>query len=253
MIKRILFTISVGLTSIIGLAQNGAHIQYKLISDVGATGNISVYFMDGNSRTEMSMVVPQLPGGAINMTTITQKDKPNTHYQLNDKNKTYKEIVSNPSDKAKEENQECVVTLLGHEKIGAYNCTHVNVKQGKTNHEMWMTKEIPDYKNYAEIKGGKYMGNEKLRKALADKDAEGFAAKIIYKQEGGHEGTMTMELVKFEKTAVPADKFQIPVDYTKSESSGAAPGVVPNAQDMMNMTPEERAKMIEQMKKQYGK
>ena len=251
--KRILLSISVCLTALIGLAQNGAHIEYKLTSDVGATGNITVYYMDGNSRTEMLMNVPQLPGGAINMTTITQKDKANTHYQLNDKNKTYKEIVSNPSDKAKEENQECVVTVLGHEKIGTYNCTHVNVKQGKTTHEMWTTTEVPDYQNYASIKSGKYMGNEKLRKALADKGAQGFAAKIIYKEEGGREGTMTMELMKFEKTAVQADKFQIPSDYTKSESSGSATGVVPNAQDIMNMTPEERAKMIEQMKKQYGK
>lgn len=251
--KQILFSISAVFTTLLGIAQTGgAHIEYKLTSDVGANGNIAVYFMDGNSRTEMVMNIPQLPGGGISMTSITQKDKPTIHYQINEKNKTYKEIVSNPSDKAAEENQECVVTVLGHEKVGNYNCTHVNVKQGKTNHEMWTTTEIPDYKTYATNKS-KYMGNEKMRKALADKNADGFPAKMIYKQEGGHEGAMTMELVTFEKKPVPAEKFQIPAGYTKSEATTTTPGVVPNAQDMMNMTPEERAKMIEQLKKQYGK
>lgn len=231
-------------------AQSGAHIEYKLTSDVGANGNIGVYFSDGNSRTDMTMAIPQLPGGGIDMSTITQKDKKDTHYQLNNNNKTYKEISSKPSDKTAEENQDCEVTVLGHEKIGKYNCTHVNLKQGKTNREMWMTTEIPDYQHYASMKG-KYMGNEKMHKALVDKNADGFPAKMIYKQEGGHEGKMTLELVKFEKNPVAAEKFQIPAGYTKSEGTSA--GIVPNAQDMMKMTPEERAKMLEQLKKQYGK
>ncbi|MFI5140690.1 MAG: DUF4412 domain-containing protein [Sphingobacteriales bacterium] len=248
--KQLLLTIGAAFILLFAAAQNGAHVEYKLSSDKGINGSMNLFFMDGNYRSEMKVAIPQMPAGGMNMVTITQKDKPNTHYLLNESGKTYREVVSGTEDKTKNENQDCEVTVLGKEKVGTYNCTHVSVKQGKTTYEMWTTTEVADYKNY-QAKDGKYMGNEKVHKALIEKNADGFAAKIVFLEEGGREGKMTMELIAFEKKTLTADLFQIPAGFTKADP---APSMMPAGMpDIKNMTPEERDKFIEQMKKQYGK
>jgi hypothetical protein len=235
------------LIALAGFAQNGSYMQFKTSSDKNISGTHTSYYMDGNSRSEMLMVNPMMPGGKMNMIFITQKDKPNTHYQLNETNKTYSEIVSNPEDRAKAGSKDCEVKVLGKEKIGNYNCTHVNIVQGKTTFEMWTTQDIPDYMKY-KLNSQKYMGNSKLMQVLADNHADGFPVKTVYHAEGGKEGFVSTELVTFEKRALSADLFQIPADYKKQESPAYTPGSVPSAGDIQKMTPEERQKFVEQMK-----
>ncbi len=245
--KKTLTSIGLVVTAMAALAQNGAHLEYKMSSDQNMNGTMVAYYLDGNSRSEMQMNIPAMPGGKMNMIYITQKDKPTTHYQLNETAKTYKEIVTTSDDKVKDENQECAVKVLGKEKVGNYNCTHVSITQGKVNYDMWTSKDIPDYANY-KPKGQKYMGNAKLYKALEDNQADGFPVKSVYKAQGGREGSVTVELVTFEKKSLSADLFQIPADYKKQESASYTPGTMPSASDIQNMTPEQRQKFVEQMK-----
>ena len=66
-----------------------------------------------------------------------------------------------------------------------------------------------------------------------------------------------MELVKFEKASYSSSDFEIPAGYTKTEAAanpygGAAMGIK-SQEEIMKMTPEERANYIEEMKKKYGK
>ncbi len=73
--------------------------------------------------------------------------------------------------------------------------------------------------------------------------------------------TMTMIATKIEPKSLPSSLFKVPSDYKVTEGMGgmsphaggaAASSQADIAKKMMNATPEEREKMIEEMKKAYG-
>jgi len=232
------------------LAQTGVHIEYKLSSDKNMTGSIVQYSQDGNSRSETKISVPAMPGGSISSIILKQKEKPGTLYKLNVTAKTYTETTLLPQDKPKDEAQDCQVKVIGKEKVGNYNCTHVSVTQGKTNYEMWTTTDIADFTKYR-TSNQKYLGNDKVYQTLKANNADGFLVKVLHKAEGGREGTVTVELVTLEKKTLPADLFQVPADYKKSDASASyGPGNMPSAAEIQNMTPEERNKLVRQLQQQ---
>lgn len=229
----------------------GTNISYTVNSDKGANGTMQVFYQKGNSRMEIELKVTGAPIGPVKVTTIVQSEKPNTTLQVYESSKTYTEIVAPEGNDKKEDTKEYVVTVLGKEKIGTYNCTHVKVAADKASYEMWLTKDLTPTAEFYHS-NNKYVGNEKMQKSLAAKQADGFPVKTIYSDVAGRDGAVTLTLTKFEKMNVPADKFQVPAGYTKATTAGVSPVGMPGQSELMNMSPEEREKLIEQMKKQYG-
>jgi hypothetical protein len=232
-------------------AQNGAHIEFKMSSTKGATGTVKANHSEYGSLSEMNMVVPQMPGGGMSTKALIQKSNPDVTYILNDKDKTYSE---RKKSEPKEDTRTYEVKKLGEETVNGYKCVHALVTEGKETHEVWNTKGIPDYDKYAEsMKSNERMNNPKREKALKDAGCDGFPVKTFHKGNE-REGDFTMELVKIEKKNFSKSDFEIPAGYTKTETATGGPAAgMKTQQEIMNMTPEERAKYVEEMKKQYGK
>ena len=111
---------------------------------------------------------------------------------------------------------------------------------------MWTTKEIPDYAEIIKFKS-RYTSNDDISTALRTKDAEGFPVRMIMHEK---ERNMQMDLVKAQKTTVDDKLFSLD-GYTKSAGPMGMPGGL-DMSKLKDMTPEERQKVMEQMKKQYG-
>ncbi len=237
--QSLLFLLLAGTTA---FAQTGVVFEYSISSSEGATGEFKGYIAEAGVRTEMTMHVAQMPGGGFSRTSIMQKDKPGIVLMLDDKAKTYseKEVKTKTEGNA----DSCTVKILGNEKIGKYNCVHSQVTENHKVSEFWTTKDIPDFEKYAAAhKGSRYMGKGNTEAALKKAGADGFLVKTFSKE--GRGGETSMELTKFEKQTISADLFTVPSDYTK-----AAPA--PDYSKMKDMSPEERQKMIDNLKKQYG-
>ncbi|MBL7921898.1 MAG: DUF4412 domain-containing protein [Bacteroidia bacterium] len=251
--KKLFFNSVALLISAASFAQSGAQLEFKMTSTKGPTGTFVVKHSEYGSKANMNMVVPQMPGGGIQMTTLMKKDNPDVTYTLNEANKTYTERKKTEAKEATDNNI-YTVKKIGEEKVNGYKCIHALVTQGKETHDIWNTKDFPDYAKYAEaMNSNEKMGSHKRYQALKDAGCEGFPVKTVYKNE--RDGELTMELVKMEKKNFSKSDFEIPADYKKSESNNSStmPAGMKTQQEIMAMSPEERAKYIEEMKKKYGK
>jgi hypothetical protein len=231
--------------SVQSFAQNGASIQMKLSSSQGATGTFTTYFSAIGHRSEMLMSVPQMPA-AMSTVTIVKKSNPDMAICIYENNKTYNEYAVKKEDNSKEK---YTIQNLGDEKLMGYNCKHILVtsSSGSTT-EIWNTKDIADFENYKDA----YNGNSRtslssLETQLKEAGADGFPIKYIMK--GKKDGDVTLEFVKMEKKTVADSMFEVPAGYSQV-GRPAANGGQPNP---ASMSPEERAKYIEEMKAKYGK
>ncbi|MBA2611631.1 MAG: DUF4412 domain-containing protein [Bacteroidetes bacterium] len=254
--KKLFINLSAVLISTFSIAQSGALIEFKMTSTKGLTGTIINKHSEYGSKVNMNMAMPQMPGGGIQMTTLMQKDKPDITYTLNESNKTYTERKKGET-KETTDNNIYTVKKIGEEKVNGYKCIHAIVSSGKETYDVWNTKDFPDYDKYAEaMNTNEKMGSSKRQKALKDAGCDGFPVKTIHKGNE-REGEMTMELVKMEKKSYSKSDFEIPAGYTKSETNSSTspsnPSGVKSQQEIMAMSPEEREKYIEEMKKKYGK
>ena len=243
--------------SIINCNAQGIYVEYKISSSSGKetmSGNSKTWHQDGNSRSEMDMNIPGLPAGAMNTVTITRQDKPYMITKLNTGNKTYTEISFEeyePQEKKSTEPYE--VTVVGKETINGYSCTHVIAKfknSGKMRNEWWTSKDVVGFPGFKGMKGTKYFDDDSFFAKMAEKGADGFPVRMKM-SEAGMAGGMQMDLVKAEKKTNPASLFEIPAGYTKAASVDM--NSMPHSmEDMKNMTPEQRQKMMEDLMKMYG-
>jgi hypothetical protein len=256
--KKLLLSSVLMFAAIAASAQSGAQVDFKISSSHGASGTIKGFYSGGNSRVEMTMTMPQMPGGGFSRTSIMKSTEPSKTYQLDDKNKTY--TVNEIKVGAKDDASDYTVKLIGKDKVAGYNCIHVAVtKTSKVaagtateNMEFWTTKDISEYEKYAGKGDNKYMGTSAMYEALKKQGADGFIIKSFVTDSRG--GDFTMELVKIEKKDVPASLFTVPADYKLSANPTMTPGNPAqniDIQKIQNMTPEEREKYIEEMRKQY--
>ena len=252
--KKIKFTSVLILTALFAAAQNGAYFEYKITSAKGINGTSATKYSEYGTMSTMNMSSPKMPNGGMTMTTLTKKDTPDMFYMLNDKSKTYSEMKKGASGNH-EDNSTYTVKKIGNETINGYKCVHATVTNEKgSSEDIWSTKDIPDYGKYQEaLNNNKQMSSSKRQQALKDAGCEGFPVKMTKK--GKEDEDMTMELQKIEKKSFSKSDFEIPAGYTKSAGAGAPTGIpgVKTQEEIMKMTPEERAKYIEELKKQYGK
>ena len=237
-----------------GFSQNGAIAEFKFSSSKGIGGNMKASFCEYGHKMEINMVNDKIPGGMM-MTTIGNKKNPDVNYALNEKTKTYSEIKKqDPKKISTDDNRNYTVKKLGEETINGFRCIHFTATSDKDILEIWNTKDIQDYSKYREAeKLDAQTYSYTRQKAIEEAGCDGFPVKTIGKSISDKQGGVTMELVKFEKKYFLESDFSIPVGYTKSEY--ISPGMVPqiNAEELMKMTPEQRAKYIEEMKAKYGK
>ncbi len=231
----------------------GTYIEMKLSSNGNASfsGTFKMYAQNGNSRTEMKMIIPQLPGGGMNLTMLKLSTDNANVFMLNEKEKTYTEFSAADDEEYKDYPQnEYDVTVLGKEKVNGYNATHVIVKVKGRNfeQEMWTSTEIANYNNLTAVKS-KYWGKDNLNKALSAKGAAGFPVRILVEE---NRQKIQMDLVKAEARSNPASMFSLS-GYTKTKGMELPGGV--QMQELMdqlkNATPEEREEMMRQLQKLY--
>lgn len=187
------------------------------------------------TRLESDMNIPGL--GPKKTVMLMPKSNPDFMYTIDDAKKSYTEIKTLDDTIA---NEDFTIEIVGQEKVAGYNCTHAKIKTKEQVMDVWTTKDISGYKEFYNAtwvqSAAKGAG-----KAFASKELEG----VMVRMKGGtKEASFTMELVKFEKGNFPKAMFEIPAGYTKGMSFDPA--------KIQNMSPEERAKMMEELMKHYG-
>ncbi|MBS1651695.1 MAG: DUF4412 domain-containing protein [Bacteroidetes bacterium] len=234
-------------------SQNGIFIEYALKSSKGPKGSIKVNYSEFGHISEFTMDIPQIPGGITNK-VLYIKSVPEAVYVINEKSKTYSE--QKKSSTTNESEKKYTVTKLGNEKVNGYNCVHAIVSSDRENYEVWNTKEIKEFAQYSEAMASNNRINTPTReKALKDAGCEGFMVKSI-KKGNENEGSLEINLIKIEKKSFTASDFELPKGYTKSEQgvNYANPNIQTKTNsEIMNMTPEERAKYVEELKNKYKK
>lgn len=245
MMKKILYILTLILTaSISAFAGQGGYLEYKMAMNNTEVGHVKTYYQDGNTRSEVSMVLPGMPGGGNTaIVSLYKKDMPNTVYMLNTKEKTYTETTVNKTD-ANKEVGDYEITVVGTETVNGYKSTHVKVTFKKSKHsmDMWTSKDITNYKYYDGVKS-QYVADDNFASALKAKGAEGVPVRIAVTEA---KGQIQMDLVKVDLQDVPASMFSLD-GYTKSTQ----PSYQELMKNMQNMTPEERKAAIEKLKQQY--
>lgn len=250
--KKIKFAFCIIFSVLIANAQNGASMNFKYSSSKGITGNMIINTSDYGAKTVIKMGSAK-GGNMMNMTSLLLKEKPDVIYVLNEASKSYSEMKKGTAATA-EDKSTYSVKKLGNETINGYKCVHALVTESNGTTEVWNTKDITEYNKYAEaISTNKEMASSKRDKALKDAGCEGFPVKMIRKSNK-EDGDVTMELVNLEKKTFSKSDFEIPAGYTKSASPAMPSGMpqMKTQQEIMNMTPAEREKYVEEMKKMYG-
>jgi hypothetical protein len=247
--KKNLFIIALVFFAMNVAAKEGMYIEFKMAS-TSVNGTVKDYLSaDGDSRNESSMVMSLNGNGQPYETTVIKlHSAPDVVYALNEKNKTYS-VTDISKVKDREDDNDYDITVLGKERVNSYSCTHVKVKNKKTQNEMemWLSKDIPQYERYAARVKNKYMGGSHLYQQLKEKGAEGFMVRMIMNNARG--GQMQMDLVKAEQRNINESLFSLD-GYAKTDAPANRNAEM--QQKMQNMTPEERQKYIEQLQQQYA-
>jgi hypothetical protein len=247
------FMMLVAISAMLYAHAQGSYIEYKISSADGIGGYMKTYHQNGNTRTEIKMELPNMPGG-MTRTALILKSDPKKSLMLNETNKTYTETTMDGTDNTNIKQTEYEVTVLGKEKVDGYNSTHVKVKlKGSTSaaeEEMWLSTEVVNYAKYKTI-ASKY-ASDNMYKSFIAKGVDGFPTRI---KAGEHGHTMQMDLVKSENRALAASLFSLD-GYTKAAGGAAAAtrqDVRGMTQKIQEMTPQQREKWVDSLKRLYGK
>lgn len=250
--KKLILLSAALVAAFVSHAQNGVSLEYKITSSKGPTGSIKINFSDYGSSTEFTMAVAQMPGSSMANKNLVIKSAPDVIYIINDKSKTYSELKRVETEK--EDAKTYTVKKLGEETLNGHKCIHATVTDGSETQEIWTTKDISGFENYSSAYNTtKHFGSKKRELALKTAGCDGLPVKSINKGND-REGEMTQELVKFEKKNFSKSEFELPAGYTKNAGPGNPTMGSPmkSKEEIMSMTPEERAKYVEELKKQHG-
>lgn len=213
------------------------YAEYK-ITGMGAKGMINkMYSKNGNVRTDVNM---NIAGQQITNTSLMLKSNPGVIIIFNSMNKTYSETKITKDATIKNFN----IKVLGTEKVGKYNCTHVRMSSEGQSWDTWYTKDLPSI-NFP-VNGNNAMGSEKLIAELKSKGVSGMPVKIAFLKPGTSTPSITMLLINYESKTVNQALFAIPTGYRKSS-------VNLDADKIKNMTSEQKKEMMTKMMKEQMK
>jgi hypothetical protein len=231
------------------------------ISGKDVAGSSKVLVGKAGARMQMEMSNAQLKQagqGSMKMTVLTRTAEPDFSYLINDAQKSYSRIDLKEMQKnlpKAEQEKKWVVKRLGADKVAGYACERalVNEEGSGTENEVCVSKEIMGSAGLLSA-GRRDPSSQGLAKALKANGLEGMPIRMIVREKGKAESTMTWELVSAEKRSLPASTFEVPAGYRETSAMGVmlSPEQQKQMDDAMkNMTPEQR-KMIEEMMKKKG-
>ncbi|MFC3561877.1 DUF4412 domain-containing protein [Pedobacter jamesrossensis] len=210
------------------------YAEYE-ITGMGAKSVLSkMYGKNGNVRTDVNMDVA---GRQITSTSLMLKSNPGVILIFNSMTKTYTETKTTKDASIKDFS----IKVLGTEKIGKYNCSHIRMTSDGKSWDMWYTKDLPSIS--FPINGNSAASSEKLIAELKSKGITGMPVKIVFFKPGTSTAAITMQLTKYEPKTLDVALFSIPTGYKKS-------GVSFDAEKMKNMTPSQRKEMMMKMMKE---
>lgn len=207
------------------------YLYYSTKDPNGRTIDTKAYTKNGDARME---IIINMNGIKMTSASLILKKNPNELITLDARTKTYTKRAK-PKKKPTLENY--TITVIGKEKVGDYNCTHVHVKSSNKSFDMWLTKDLPTFT--PPIENSQANISKKLSDELARKGILGMMVKSVYFNPGANVPKLTMELVKYEIKPLDALLFKIPSDYKESKGNPYS-----------NLSPEKRKEMMQEMMEQ---
>ncbi|RZK57024.1 MAG: DUF4412 domain-containing protein [Pedobacter sp.] len=210
------------------------YVEYQMTGITNTPVNSKMYGKNGNLRTETTM---SMGGKQMSTTTLMLKSSPNVAYVFNSLTKTYTEVKVNPKAAIKD----VAIKILGKEKVGNYNCTHVKMTADGKSWDAWFTKDLPSFDS--PISGNSEWGSQKVMNELKSKGVTGMMAKVVFLTPGAKAKTVTMQLTKYESKMLSNSLFTLPAGYKKSS-------VTLDPEKMKNMTLEQKKELMMKMMKE---
>ena len=180
-------------------------------------GKSEVTYLFGNTaqRMDMTTKLNKVPD-SLKTTVITSAAQPDQAVIVNHKAGTYTKV----NLRTAAENATLVdfdydyrIEKAGNTSIKGYNCQHVKLFSTTDTIDMWLTRDIGDFKTFRLLQSQiPRLSNTLLAKKLSDEGLDGFPVKIIQQNENG---TLVMEVVSVQPAAVEPHEFSIPEGYTE--------------------------------------
>lgn len=169
-------------------------------------------------RMEMEMNLPQV--GKMTTVVLMPKGK-NTMITYNTTSKTYTETST---DLKKVKPDDVKFELVGKEKVGGYNCTHVKMTMAnKMVSDMWTTKDMPGYQVMETL--SKASENFVSDKIYAQMKSQGDDGLMVKTEMTIGKNKMVNQLLKAEKRTNPASLYVLPAGFTKMEAGKMGKGI----------------------------
>ncbi len=238
--------------SLSAFAQFEGEIQMKITAAEGG-GTMAMFVGKNAIKTEMNVSAEKMQ---MQITSLMKLDNPNIIYIINNKSKSYSEIDLKEMEKMAQGMMPTKATYkvqkLGKENILGYDCDHILVSDSDDQIEMWIAKGLMDYETFKKFNQGQQANG--LEKALKDAGVLGMPLKQIASKGTANE--TKMEVVKINKSKLPASTFEIPKGYKKTEGGlmGAGMDMMPDEakaelrESIKNMSPAEKKQMKEALK-----
>lgn len=225
------------------------------------SGKGKVYASKVGTRSELEMTSAQAQHagmGTMKMTMIVKVSDPDRVISLNDARKTYAIIdtkkLREQAPQAARSQESYTVKKLGSDSVAGFSCQNYRATEQKhgTETDLCITRDIMGSSSWLSARRG---GEQGLMKALRDAGADGFPVRMVTREKGNKEPTVTMELVSAKRQSVASSMFEVPAGYTQEDmmSNMMSPEAAQKMKEAMEkMTPEQRKAMEEMMKKQRG-
>jgi len=254
----LLFAVSAG-----ALAQSEGIAEFKGSTSIPSGQSIPshsrVSFSGASARVDVDVDMSAVAGGggspvAYKMTIIQKASEPDRMYMLNEAQKTYSvthvdKTSENPSPET------FTVKKGGSDRVAGFACEKAVVTSSSGSEtELCVTKQLVASTAWLTAMNRR-TGGSGLWKALHDNGLDGFPIRIVTHNAGG--SSSQLELVSFQKTAVPSSAFQIPAGYREAAANmGGASADQRNEarrKAIANMTPEQRKQAAEMLRQNLDK
>lgn len=252
--KKIIFLFCLFYFSVIAAyAQQCVYYEYKITSEIensGVSGFLKCFNLNGTSRVESTIRLPEIPKSLTRTTTLSQNDKPNKVFMLIPSAKMYSEVSFAEFSETGRPKEDYDINFLGNEMVNGYNAIHIVSKysSGQLKAEVWISRNVPGFAHYLISKANKFFNDEEFFKLITQKGIEGIPVRIKIIEMGT---PVIFDLVTAEKRDVESSFFEVPADYVLATPVKLS--TVENViEDTKNMTPEEVKAFMVQLKKNYG-
>jgi hypothetical protein len=184
-----------------------------------------MYFTRGAFRMEWSTEVPnrgqRKPGEEVrpplqlHVTMLTRASDPDRVTMINDGNRTYSvwDMKKVRDETLLREKNTFTVQKLGTDSVAGVSCQNARLTSPSgAEFETCLTRDLPYSSDWLSAFNRRFPPSIGWMKTLRESGLQGFPIRYVVKSK---DTTVTMELTRFEKKALPASLFAIPAGYTE--------------------------------------